>query len=283
MNQLYLLELEEPEGSQCNEEEVPEELEEQGLKLSQPLEQMEIYIHALNGSTGYRTLRVTGYHYKKPLHTRVGTSSSHNSIDPEVVTKLGCSVTPTTPQWVVAANGNEMKVDKVCKISWLLQGAEFSADFLLLPLGSYGVVLGLQWLLTLGDIKINFRKLTMEFIYKGRKHTLRGAGRQVQTSSAGKLAKILGNHSQLCMLQVMPAKGSKLQWYSLEAKDETEKDPGLLKLLDKFSELFAEPTQLPPARGVFDHRIELHKGTEPINKRPYRYPSVKKDVIELLV
>lgn len=76
---------------------------------------------------------------------------------------------------VAAANGS-MKVDKMTIITWLLQGAEFSADFLPLHLGSCGVVLEVQWVLNLGDIKMNFRNLTMEFWYKGRKHGLRGAG-----------------------------------------------------------------------------------------------------------
>ncbi|XP_070057597.1 uncharacterized protein [Nicotiana tomentosiformis] len=59
------------------------------LELNQPMEQMEISIHALNGSLGYRTLKVTGYHSKKLLHILVDTCSSHNFIDPELVQKVG--------------------------------------------------------------------------------------------------------------------------------------------------------------------------------------------------
>lgn len=77
------------------------------------------------------------------------------------------------------------------------------------------------------------------------------------------------------MIQVVPAMCNELQWYSLESKVELNQDPRLLALLNKFKELFAEPTQLPPSRGLFDHRIVLQNRTEPINKRPYRYPSVK--------
>lgn len=67
--------------------------------------------------------------------------------------KSGCHITSVFPQ-VVVANGS-LKVDKMCKVSWLLQGAEFTAELLLLPLGNCGVALGVQWLLTLGDIKMN--------------------------------------------------------------------------------------------------------------------------------
>lgn len=101
-------------------------------------------MHLLNRSLGYRTLKVTGYQSKNPLNILVDIESTHNFIDP-TVEQLGCAITQTTPQLVAATNG-VMKVDKVCRISWLLQGAELSAEFILLPSGSYGVVLGVQWL-----------------------------------------------------------------------------------------------------------------------------------------
>lgn len=85
-----------------------------------------------------------------------------------MVKGLVCQVTSTTPQAVITTNGKDLHVIQIYNISWLLQGVELSAEFLLLPLGSCGVVLGVQWLLTLRDIKMNFRKLIMEFWYKGK-------------------------------------------------------------------------------------------------------------------
>jgi len=168
VKQLYLLEIEEQERMEVNPViELDGSLEGQELELEKSLEQLEISIHALNGSLGFRTLRVTGYHSRMPLHILIDTGSSHNFIDPELVKQLGCQTRSIHPERVAAANGNDMQVDKMCTISWLLQGAEFSADFLLLPLGSCGVVLGVQWLLTLGDIKMNGSS-QWNFITKGR-------------------------------------------------------------------------------------------------------------------
>jgi len=42
------------------------------------------------------------------------------------------------------------------------------------------------------------------------------------------------------------------------------------KLLEHYVDVFAEPTQLPPAKEI-DHFIPLKKRTEPINVQPYRY------------
>lgn len=142
--QLYLLEVDEEDKLQDPVEEQGDilgELQSNQLEPAQTVEHMEISMNALNGSLGYRTLKVTGYHSKMNLHILVDTGSSHNFIEPDLFKKLGCEVNSIKPKVVAAANGC-IKVDKMTIVTWLLQGAQFVADFLLPPLGSYGVVLG---------------------------------------------------------------------------------------------------------------------------------------------
>lgn len=55
------------------------------------------------------------------------------------------------------------------------------------------------------------------------------------------------------------------------------------QLLHQYHLVFAEPTSLPLQRGAFDHRIPLQPGSKPVNVRPYRYSSIKKEIIEQLV
>lgn len=45
----------------------------------------------------------------------------------------------------------------------------------------------------------------------------------------------------------------------------------LKTLKHKYAQLFEEPKELPPARGVFDHKITLEPGARPVNIRTYRY------------
>lgn len=49
-----------------------------------------------------------------------------------------------------------------------------------------------------------------------------------------------------------------------------------------YSKLFEEPAKLPILKVFYYHRIVLQDGTEPVNKIPYRYLLVKKDIIESL-
>ena len=50
-------------------------------------------------------------------------------------------------------------------------------------------------------------------------------------------------------------------------------------LIEEFSELFQEPTELPP-RHQCDHHIPLVPGAPPVAVRQYRYKLVLKDEIE---
>jgi len=58
--------------------------------------------------------------------------------------------------------------------------------------------------------------------------------------------------------------------------------PSLQQLLDKYSDVFQEPTQLPPERDV-DHKIPLLNGAEIVNSRPYRLSHGQKDTMESLI
>ena len=55
-----------------------------------------------------------------------------------------------------------------------MHGTEFVSDVLLIPLGGCDLVLGIQWLATLGTITWNFKNLKMEFQLNGRHYVLRG-------------------------------------------------------------------------------------------------------------
>jgi hypothetical protein len=56
--------------------------------------------------------------------------------------------------------------------------------------------------------------------------------------------------------------------------------PLLDRLLQQHITIFNEPQGLPPAR-PYDHRIHLLPDTAPIAVRPYRYPQLQKDELEL--
>lgn len=135
----------------------------------------QISFNALTGMTSFQTLRVKGQSGKNPIHILVDSGSTHNFLDIHTAKKLGCKIQKMCPLPVCVADGNKLSCELGNKaFKWKLQGQEFVSDVMLIPLGGCEMVLGIQWLATLGDIKCNFQDLRMEFLYQGSKVVLRG-------------------------------------------------------------------------------------------------------------
>lgn len=167
----------------------------------------------------------------------------------------------------------------------MLQGTQFKVDAYLLPLGSCDMVLGIQWLETLGVIKWDFKQLRMEFNYQGKRHVLIGSTTvQLKTIKGKQLNKFLTsqthcNNMQLYGLQLRELPGSSCAAVGVTVAQQPEIPDMIQLLLNEFPNLFEEPTGLPPSR-IHDHRIPLKEGVATVNVRPYKHSSVQKDVIE---
>lgn len=77
---------------------------------------------------------------------------------------------------VEVANGHKLTTSQLCpQLKWKMQVLEFVTNLLILPAGGCELVLGMQWLCILGDVKWNFSELKMEFMQRGRRVILRGS------------------------------------------------------------------------------------------------------------
>lgn len=107
-------------------------------------------------------MQVVGQKGKKNLSILINSGSTHNFLDQEAGEKLHCAMQQVNPLKVAVANGSELISDTLCRgFRWRMQGLEFQANVLLLKLDSYDMVLGTQWLASLGDIAWNFREFSM--------------------------------------------------------------------------------------------------------------------------
>ncbi|KAF5472044.1 hypothetical protein F2P56_008792 [Juglans regia] len=132
------------------------------------------------------------------------------------------------------------------------------------------VVLGIQWLELLGAVVCDWKQLTMEFLWENQPRRLIGVdGQDIQAASLKELTKECRPSQTLFVLCFQIA----------QAEPPMNIHPSMQKLLQEFSDLFIEPSCLPPPREV-DHCINLKEGTEPINVRPYRYAHYQKNEIE---
>ncbi|GJW00940.1 putative mitochondrial protein [Tanacetum coccineum] len=130
------------------------------------------------------------------------------------------------------------------KESYPLQVAVPAGNFLI----RCEMVLGVQWLATLGDI-----------------------------------GKQLGAKLFSMAVCVYPSSGLQAELMSTGITNElTNVHPLLHPLLHKYEGVFVVPSSFPPHR-KHDHKIPLQVNTTPINIRPYRHPPIQKDAIEAMV
>jgi hypothetical protein len=160
----------------------------------------------------------------------VDSGSTHSFIEEEAARRSGLHVEPRSRFMTMVANGERVSCPGVLRQApVVVDGAEFSVDLYVMPLARYDVVLGAHWMATLGTITWDFASRTMKFQQEGRTIYWHG----VAPPSTPGVHAVVANDSLLD------------------------------GLLDSFTDVFAEPTGLPPVRGR-DHRIILKPGALPV-------------------
>jgi hypothetical protein len=171
------------------------------------------------------------------------------------------------------ANGQIIKTTGESKeVKFKMQGLHLKLNFNLLELGGCGIVLGTQWLSTLGVISWDFKQLLMGFMYEGRQVWLQGmkeAKSMIQGSKDFKGKAIVKG----LLLQIMSCDLAAVQ---------APVSTSMQALLEEFPQVFEEPKELPPKRS-HEHQIVLKEGVPPHCQRPYRYPYYQKTKIEKIV
>ncbi|MCH81628.1 hypothetical protein A2U01_0002419, partial [Trifolium medium] len=240
----------------------------------QDTEPPQISLHALMGHTIPQTLRVLGHIRKQPVSILIDSGSTHNFIQDRVVKQLGLSTDPAGSFQVLVGNGEELQCSSMCSnVSLSLGPHTFSVDLFVLPLSGAELVLGVQWLKTLGPIVTDYTQLTMSFSYQGQVVNLVGQPKVgPEESSVHQLERLVATNAiaEAYHLHLVPASSPTTPPSTL---------PEITKLISQYSLLFSPPTHLPPQRPL-DHKIPILPNSAPVSVRPYRYPHFQKQEIE---
>jgi hypothetical protein len=138
-------------------------------------EELGISLHALTGIDIADTLKLKVSINGVALIALVDSGSTHTFIRDAIVPRLGLHVTPTAGLPVKVANGEKVLSGGVYSQTPLTVGEEnFTTTCYTLPLDGFDVVLGVEWLRSLGPFICNFEKLTLSFWRHG--HMVRWTG-----------------------------------------------------------------------------------------------------------
>lgn len=105
----------------------------------------------------------------------IDSGSTHNFIQDAVAHWLGLELHPLPEFHVYIGSGEYLICRGLCQqVTICVQDASIKQDLYVLIIEGANIVLGIQWLETLGVVKINYKELTMEFDLLGKVINLQG-------------------------------------------------------------------------------------------------------------
>lgn len=221
--------LEEPEATK--------EDNQQDMASDEPM----ISLHALAGISSPQTLKIRGFLKHRPVIVLIDSGSTHNFIHQKIVEAAHCYVHAVSNFQVQIIDGGTMKCEGRCENVKIQMGDyQLKTHMFAIHMGGCDIVLGAEWLRTLGPITMDFQELYMSFKQNDFTHTLRGlqAGAPSLISSH-RMEKLLkkGHHgvvSHFNAIQVVDTMSSSIH-------------PEMQQILNKHRTVFKKPHELPPS------------------------------------
>jgi len=187
-------------------------------------------LHAVAGVARGNTMQVQVTLGRITLVALLDTGSTHSFIAEAAAERTGLPIQPRPRLTATVANGEKVPCPGVIRHAPLVvDNIAFCVDLFVMPLAGYDVVLGTQWMATLGRLVWDFVAGTVSFQH----------------------------HDRTVCWSGVPSLGA------LEACAATSSTPLLDELLAGFEDVFAEPRGLPPKRAR-DHPIVLKPGAQPV-------------------
>jgi hypothetical protein len=166
-----------------------------------------ISCNALVGISTPQTLKIEGYIKKKKVIVLIDSGSTHNFIHYKLAKDLNCFVYPAPEFQVMITDAGTINCSRKCNKFNLTMGEYvMNRPMISIPMGGAYVVLGIQWLQSLGTMDFNFQELFMKFSLEGKEIELRGIIRKTsKVISSNDMKKLLKKGHQGVIVSFKPA------------------------------------------------------------------------------
>ena len=129
-----------------------------------------ISCNALARITTPQTINIEGHIKKKKVRVLIDSGSTHNFIDWKIAKELNWFLYPTPECQVMVASGGTINFSRKWHNIKLSMGEYvLNSPMLSIPMGGANVILGVQWLQSLGTIAFNLKNFSWNFLWKERK------------------------------------------------------------------------------------------------------------------
>ncbi|MCH97071.1 hypothetical protein A2U01_0018064, partial [Trifolium medium] len=251
---------EDSEGER-EEEEVKEEGSDAEV-VHEETKTLQLSLQSKEGFTSNQSFKVWVMIGDRKVLTLIDSGATSNFIASGLVKELELPLVDTPTYVVEVGNGEKVSNKGVCReLSFYIQGVKFQQHFFLMELGGTEMLLGMDWLASLGSIGANFSELCLKWSSNGFNYTIQG-----DPALCNKQASVKA------MVKALSDNGIGFYLQSLETSKQTDQpecvDAELEKIMAEFEEVFNLPSGLPPIR-EHDHAIILKPGADIPNIRPY--------------
>jgi hypothetical protein len=136
-----------------------------------PEVELVISLNALTGFFAPQTLKLIGYIKHRKVIILVDSGSTHNFIHRCIAQEINCYIHAINNFQIMIANGGSMKCGGRCENVCLQIGDyHLKSHMFAIDSGGCAIVLGPDWLRTLGPILMDFKELTMQFDKEGQQY-----------------------------------------------------------------------------------------------------------------
>ncbi|KAH7681715.1 Acid proteases protein [Dioscorea alata] len=130
--------------------------------------QMELPCFAMTSNWKISTMKIMGSINASPVIIMIDSGASHCFISPTLVARLNLPNSMTPAFGVKLGDDHCRETHGVCRNTAIsMPSISVTVDCYLFPLGGVDVILEISWLQTLGDVKVNWSKMTMAIAHNG--------------------------------------------------------------------------------------------------------------------
>ena len=268
--ELMVLVVQEEEVDEKDQEVEEEKNEEEAMEFA---ECAALSSRSMMGISSPKTIKLRGSIQEVQAIVLIDSGATHNFIDSRLMRELGLVAEETQSFGVITGSGRPVRGGGICRnVTLSMQGYSVTSDFLALELNNVDIILGIQWLETLGEMRVNWKLQILKIPMEGKLITLQGVPDLCSSEVTFKAMRKLLAQTEVDVVVECRA-------LLPEEKGKQGAPVAMQKLLTRFEQVFAEPKGLPPSRGR-EHAITLTQGSNPVSVRPFRYPHVQKEEIE---
>jgi hypothetical protein len=140
-----------------------------------PEVELVISLNALTGFCAPQTLKRIGYIKHQKVIILVDGGITHNFIHRCISQETHCYIHAVNNFQIMIANGGSMKCGGCCENARLqIDDYHLKSHMFAIDMGGCDIVLGADWLRTLGPILMDFKDLTMQFDEEGHQYSFQG-------------------------------------------------------------------------------------------------------------